>query len=115
MKPRSAGHLERCFAAFSFERFVEADDRTAALVKFHERKYFPTQSLLLLPYTKDADYFAIEEASTEILSVWTFDGSNLEGKQTVNLKSQWPKNILDKAGITPSREVASRWSTGRAV
>jgi hypothetical protein len=97
------------FAAFTFERFVEANDRRAALVTFTQQKYFSSKVLLLLPSTTDNDYFKARE--NEILSVWTFDGTQQKDAMTVDLRTEWPKNIWDKAAVTPSRETALQWTT----
>jgi len=59
---------------------------------------------LLLPYSRKRDYFRAKP--DEILFVWTFDASKIGNASTIDLKSEWPKNILDKAGITPSIEKA---------
>jgi hypothetical protein len=48
----------------------------------------------------------------EILSVWTFAASKIGDATTIDLKSDWPRNILDKAAITPSIERAKK-STGQ--
>jgi hypothetical protein len=101
------------YAAFRFERYVQTNDRAAALVTFLEPKYFSTTKLLLLPYSTDKGYFAADDS--DILSVWTFDGSNLDGAEAVDLKAAWPSNILDKAAITPSRKTAERWTGGKSA
>ena len=97
------------FGAFTFERFIEANDRRAALVRFCERTYFSLQRVVLLPYSRDADYFRCHE--TEILSVWTFDGSGVGKSKSIDLAAGWPNNILDKAAITPSPNTAANWGT----
>ena len=96
------------FAAFTFDRFVEANDRRAALVTFNQQKYFSSRVLLLLPSTTDSEYFQAREG--DILTVWTFDGSSQKDATTVDLKTDWPHNIWDKAAITPSRETATQWT-----
>jgi hypothetical protein len=42
--------------------------------------------------------------------VWTFDASKILKNDFVDLKSEWPKNILDKAIITPSINTAIEWT-----
>lgn len=99
------------FASFIFQRFVEADDRTAVLVRFNEPKYFSSQTLLLFPSSTDPDFFRAGE--DEILTVWTFDGTAIGTKSTVDLKPHWPQGILDKAAITPSLKTAQQWTINR--
>jgi len=96
------------FAEFEFERFLQAGDREGALVNFVEPKFFPVTKLILLPYTPGSGYFKSSEE--EILSVWTFDGSAVGNAESVDLKSGWPNNILDKAAITPSLATAQKWT-----
>jgi len=99
------------FASFNFVRYIDVNgDRKAAIVRFLHKDYFPTRDLLLLPYTKKKDYFKAKP--TEILSVWTFDASTIGEAATIDLRSAWPKNILDKAAITPSIEEAKK-ATGQ--
>jgi hypothetical protein len=99
------------FASFNFVRYIDVNgDRTAAIVRFLDKDYFPTRDLLLLPYTREPNHFRARR--DEILSVWTFNASNIGDDETIDLKSDWPKNILDKASITPSIEIA-RKSTGQ--
>ena len=98
------------FASFRFLRFLNVnDDRTAALVELQDRDYFKSRKLILLPYTRETDYFKTEPEG--VLSVWTFDGSKVGSEETIDLKSEWPRNILDKAAITPSSQVALKWTT----
>ena len=95
------------FASFNFVRYIDVNgDRMAAIVRFLDKDYFPTRYLLLLPYTKKKDYFKAK--SDEILLVWTFDASKIEDATTIDLQSAWPKNILDKAAITPSIQEAKK-------
>jgi hypothetical protein len=95
------------FASFQFVRFIDVNsDRKAAIIRFLDQDYFPTRDLLLLPYSRGTDYFKAKP--DEILSVWTFDASKIGDVSTVDLKSGWPKNILDKAAITPSLEKAKK-------
>jgi len=98
------------FASFRFLRFLNVnDDRTAALVELQDRDYFKSRKLILLPYTRETDYFKTEPEG--VLSVWTFDGSKVGNENTIDLKSEWPRNILDKAAITPSSQIALKWTT----
>lgn len=99
------------FAAFKFERYVHANDRDAALITFLQPKYFSTNKLLLLPYNKDKGYFQARD--DDILNVWTFDGSMVQDAAEIDLKTNWPNNILDKAAITPSRQTAEKWTSGQ--
>jgi hypothetical protein len=93
------------FASFNFVRYIDVNgDRKAAIVRFLDRDYFPTRDLFLLPHSRKKDYF--KARLNEMLSVWTFDASKIENATTIDLKSDWPKNILDKAAITPSIERA---------
>ena len=95
------------FASFNFVRYIDVnDDRKAAIVQFLDKAYFSTRNLLLLPYTRESDYFQVK--SDETLSVWTFDASKIGNAETIDLKSGWSKNILDKATITPSIETAKK-------
>ncbi len=97
------------FASFNFLRYIDVNsDRKAAIVRFLDKDYFPTRELLLLPYSRKRNYF--QAKPDEILSVWTFDASKLGDTNTIDLKSAWPKNILDKAAITPSIEKARQWT-----
>jgi hypothetical protein len=97
------------FASFTFVRYVDVNnERKAAIVHFLDQDYFPTRELLLLPYNRKADYFRAEPST--ILPVWTFDASVIGAAPSVDLASAWPKNILDKAAITPSIETARRWT-----
>jgi len=98
------------FASFKFLRFLNVnDDRPAALVELQDRDYFKSRKLILLPYTRETDYFKTEPEG--VLSVWTFDGSKVGNEETIDLKSEWPRNILDKAAITPSSQVALKWTS----
>ena len=100
------------FASFNFVRFIEVtNDRKAAIVRFLDQDYFPTRDLLLLPYTRKSNYFKAKP--DEILSVWTFDASNIGNAEMIDLKSGWSKNILDKAAITPSIETAIKWTKSK--
>jgi hypothetical protein len=95
------------FASFNFVRYIDVNsDRKAAIVQFLDKDYFSTKDLLLLPYTRESIYFRARLDRT--LLVWAFDASRLGGANTVDLKSNWPKNILDKAVVTPSIEIARR-------
>jgi hypothetical protein len=97
------------FASFNFVRYIDVNgERNAAIVQFLDKDYFPTRDLLLLPYNKEKDYFKAK--TDEILSVWTFDASKIGDATTIDLKSEWPKNILDKAAITPSNVTAKKWT-----
>jgi hypothetical protein len=97
------------FASFNFVRYINVnDDRTAAIIKLLDKDYFPTRDLLVLPYTKEPNYFKVKP--DEMLSVWTFDASKIGNAETIDLKSGWSKNILDKAAITPSIETAKRFT-----
>jgi len=100
------------FASFRFIRYIDVNnDRKAALVQFLDKDYFETRKLLLLPDTRDKDYFKAKPS--DILTVGTFDGSKVGNAETVDLKTNWPKNILDKAAITPSIEVAEYWTKNK--
>ena len=99
------------FAAFKFERYIHANDRDAALITLLQPKYFSTNKLLLLPYNQDQRYFQARDDN--ILTVWTFDGSMVQDAGAIDLRAKWPNNILDKAAITPSRQTAERWTSGR--
>lgn len=96
------------YAPFTFERYVRANDRDAAIVTLLEPKYFSTRKLVLLPYGREAGYFKAKDE--DILNVWTFDGSAIGDAMEIDLKREWPNNILDKAAITPSRATAERWT-----
>ncbi len=99
------------FASFNFVRFIDVNnERKAAIVRFLDKDYFPTRDLLLLPYSRKPNYFRAKP--NEMLSVWTFNASNIGDVEAVDLKSDWSKNILDKAVITPSIERAKE-STGQ--
>ncbi len=95
------------FAALNFVRYIDVNgDREAAIVRFLDKDYFPTRDLLLLPYSSKKNYF--RASSEETLAVWTFNATNIGDVETIDLKSDWPKNILDKAVITPSIEIAKK-------
>jgi hypothetical protein len=97
------------FASFKFVRYIKVNgDRRGAIVEFQDQDYFRTRHLLLLPYTREADYF--QAPLNAMLSVWTFDASTLGDTETVDLQAQWPGNILDKAAITPSIDTAIKWT-----
>lgn len=78
------------------------------MVEFIADSFFKTKKVILLPYTKEPNYFSVEEHG--LLPVWTFDASNSENLPTVDLQTDWPRNILDKAAITPSLENAKKWT-----
>jgi hypothetical protein len=100
------------FASFEFVRFIDVNsDRKAAIVRFLDKDYFATKDLLLLPYSKKDDFFFAKP--DEMLSVWTFDASAIGGVEAIDLRSDWPKNILDKAAITPSLMTAQQWTKNR--
>ena len=91
------------FASFNFVRYIDVNnDRKAAIIRILDKDYFPTRDLLLLPYSRKPNYFR----------VWTFNASNIGNIESIDLKSDWPKNILDKAAITPSIERAKK-ATGQ--
>jgi hypothetical protein len=97
------------FASLEFIRYVNVNnDRKAVLVRFLDKDYFNTRELILLPYTRDKDYFKAKPP--DILSVWTFDGSKVDDAENVDLETDWSNNILDKAAITPSIETANDWT-----
>ncbi|HEX6126942.1 MAG TPA: hypothetical protein VFZ23_16330 [Pyrinomonadaceae bacterium] len=97
------------FLPFRFLRFLDVNgDRNGAVVEFIAGSFFETTKVILLPYTKEPDYFRVEEDG--LLPVWTFDGSDSESLSTVDLQTDWPQNILDKAAITPSIENARKWT-----
>lgn len=100
------------FASFNFVKYIEAIDvngnTKAAIVRFLDKDYFPTQDLLLLPYSVRRNYFRARP--DEMLSVLTSDASKIGGAYAVDLKSEWPNNILAAAGITPSIEKARQWT-----
>ena len=97
------------FASFNFVRYIDVkEDRKAAIVRFLDKDYFPSRDLLLLPNTRKSNFFRAK--LEEILSVWTFNASEIGDAKTIDLESDWPKNILDKAGITPSIETARHWT-----
>jgi hypothetical protein len=97
------------FASFNFVRHIHVNgDRKGAIVRFLDQYYFPSRDLLLLPYTREEDYFKTKP--DEFLCVWTFDASKIGDATTIDLKSGWPKNIWDKAGVTPSIATAKKWT-----
>ena len=97
------------FASIRFIRYINVnDDRDAAIVQLLDKDYFSTRKLILLPYTRDKDYFKAKPS--ESLSVWTFDGSKVTDEERIDLKTDWPHNILDKAAITPSIKSAKNWT-----
>ena len=100
------------FTTFHFVKYIEAIDvngnTRAAIVRFLDKDYFPTQDLLLLPDSRKRNYF--RATPQETLSVLTFDASKIGEAYAVDLKSEWPKNILAAAGITPSMEQARQWT-----
>jgi hypothetical protein len=97
------------FASFRFIKYINVNnDRNGAIVNMLDKDYFLSRNILLLPYTDESDYFKIKNNST--LSVWTFDASKILKNDFVDLKSEWPKNILDKAIITPSINTAIEWT-----
>jgi hypothetical protein len=100
------------FTTFNFVKYVESIDvngnTNAAIVRFLDKDYFPSQDLLLLPYSKQRNDFRARP--DEMLSVLTFDASKIGDAYAVDLKSEWPKNILAAAGITPSIEKARQWT-----
>jgi hypothetical protein len=100
------------FLPFRFLRYIDVNgDRKGAVVEFTEGSYFSTEELILLPYTNEPDYFRVEPSG--ILPIWAFDGSNLEGRKTVDLAANWSHNILDKAAITPSVDTARSLTESR--
>ena len=100
------------FASFNFVKYIDAIDvngtRKAAIVRFLDKDYFPTQDLLLLPYRRKRNYFRARP--DELLYVSTFDASKIGDAYMVDLISGWPINILDRAAITPSIETARQWT-----
>jgi hypothetical protein len=100
------------FLPFRFLRYIDVNsDRMGALVELTESSHFSAKQLILLPYTREPDYFRVEPSG--ILSVWTFDGSNLGDAKTIDLESKWPHNILDKAAIAPSIKTADEWTKNK--
>lgn len=96
-------------ATVTFVRFVDVNgDRTGALVEIADNKYFGIPRLVLLPYQRGAgpEYFSITERD-QFCSVWTFDGTDVGDVPRIDLKSEWPRNILDKAAITPYKKVVA--------
>jgi len=97
------------FVPFQFVRYIDVNgDRMGAVVELSGDYYFRTRKLILLPYTQEPDYFRAEP--NMILSVWTIDGSKIGDAETVDVKSKWPRNVLDKAAITPSIDTAIKWT-----
>ena len=99
------------FGVVSLVRFINVDrNRTGAIVKIENSKYFDLDHLLLLPREPGAgpEYFTVS-GDNEIRSVWTFDGTTLDDSDSADLKSEWPRNILDKAIVTPFKSVLSRF------
>lgn len=100
------------FLPFRFLRYIDVNgDRMGAVVEFIESSYFSTKKLILLPYTQEPDYFKVEPNGIQL--VWTFDGSNLGDTKTIDLRSKWPHNILDKAAITPSMNTAMEFTKNK--
>jgi hypothetical protein len=100
------------FLPFRFLRYIDVNgDRKGAVVEFTEGSFFTTSQLILLPYTREADYFEVEPNGIQL--VWSFDGSNVGDAKTVDLESSWPANILDKAAITPSIDAAKEWTKNK--
>ncbi len=94
------------FLPFRFLRYIDVNgDRNGVVVEFTEDSYFSAKELILLPYTKEPNYFRVKPSG--ILPVWTFDGSNLGENKTVDLASGWSHNILDKAAVTPNMNTAT--------
>ena len=97
------------FVPFQFVRYIGVNgDRTGAAVELLGDYCFRTKKLILLPYTHAPDYFRAEP--NMILSVWTIDGSKIGDDETVDVKSKWLRNVLDKAAITPSIDTAIKWT-----
>ena len=95
------------YGTINFIRFIEVnEDRAGAVVGMKENKYFGFPQLILLPYESGVgpEYFSVNEED-KFLSVWTFDATKFEDSNNVDLKSEWPNNILDKAAITPYESV----------
>ena len=105
------------FASFNFVRYIDVIDvkgnKRAAMVRFSDKDYFPTptQDLLLLPYSRKRNYF--RAGPDEMLYILTFDASKIGDAHIVDLKTEWPNNILDRAAITPSIEKATQWTVQR--
>ncbi|KPK47003.1 MAG: hypothetical protein AMS22_17275 [Thiotrichales bacterium SG8_50] len=92
-------------------RYIDVNgDRTAALVEIEESKCFGLSHLILLPYESGVgpEYFELKD-NDKFLSVWSFDGTNIGDTNSIDLKSEWPKNILDKAAITPFKAVVNEF------
>ena len=99
------------FGVVSLIRYIDVNrDRTAALVEIEDSKYFGLSQLILLPYESGvgSEYFEMNE-NDKFLSVWTFDGTKIGDLNSVDLKSEWPNNILDKAAITPLETVVNEF------
>ena len=103
-------YLFQGFASFSFVKYTDVIDgigngiKRAVIVRFLDKGYFPIQDLLLVPYRRNRNYF--KARSDEALSVSTYDASKFGNAYMVDLKSEWPNNMLDRAAITPSFEKA---------
>jgi len=96
------------FRVIRFKRFIDVNADRMAIVVEMDNSYFLSNELILLPYDRKPDYFNI--APKDICSVWTFNGSDIGESETIDLKTNWPNNILDKAAITRSRETAEKWT-----
>ena len=97
------------FASVKFVRYVEVNgDRTGAVVELLDQDYFRTRRLLLLPTTREADGF--RTSPDGLISVWTFDASAIREAVMVDVQTDWPHNILDKAAITSSIATAQKWT-----
>jgi hypothetical protein len=96
------------FASFNFVKYIDAiivkGSRKAALVRFLDQGYFPSKELVLLPYSLKRNYFLAKV--DEEVPILTFDASKVGDGYVIDLKSEWPNNILDRAVITPSYQKA---------
>lgn len=92
-------------------RFVDiSGDRVGAIVEIEDSKYFGFSRLILAPYQNKVgkEYFQVSKAE-KLKPVWTFDGTKVGDADFVDLATDWPENILDKAAITPYEAVVKEF------
>ena len=94
--------------AVRFVGNVQTPGGVGLLAEAINKQLFNSSRLLLLPsQLQHEPSSATQEA---FVPVRTFNGSHLEPGQTLTAAAVEAAQVLDIAGITPSRQVAENWS-----
>ena len=94
--------------AVRFVGNVQTPGGVGLLAEAVNKQLFNSNRLLLVPSEPQIE--SNSATSEPFVPVRTFNGSHLEPGQTVTAAAVRAAQVLDIAGITPSRQVAENWS-----